>query len=48
MLQKDLSILKGASHEIELGQIWYQKKDLEKLEVRGWVLKSTDTCVQNH
>ena len=38
--------LKGASHEIELGKIWYQKKDLEKLEVRGWVVKSTGTCVQ--
>ena len=25
-----------------MGHIWYQKKDLEKLEVRGWVLKSTD------
>jgi len=20
-----------------MGQIWYQKKDLEKLELRGWV-----------
>ena len=40
--------LKGAYHEIELGQIWYKKKDLEKLEVRGWVLKSTETCVQRY
>ena len=23
------SMLKGASHEIEIGCIWYQKKDLE-------------------
>jgi len=29
--------LKGASHEIEVSQIWYLKKDLEKLELRGWV-----------
>ena len=27
--------LKGASHEIEMGRIWYQKKDLEKLKLRG-------------
>ena len=27
--------LKGASHETEMGQIWYQKKDLEKLELHG-------------
>ena len=26
--------LKGASHEIEMGRIWYQKKELEKIEVR--------------
>ena len=29
--------LKGASHEIEFGRIWYQKNDLEKLALRGWV-----------
>ena len=33
--------LKGASHENQFGQIWYQKKDLEKLEVRGWLIKFT-------
>jgi len=27
--------LKGASHEIEMGRTWYQKKDLGKIEVRG-------------
>jgi len=27
--------LKGVSHEIDMGQIWYQKKDLEKLELHG-------------
>jgi len=32
-----LAYLKGASHEIEMGRIWNQKKDLEKLELRGWV-----------
>ena len=35
-------MLKGASHEIEFGQIWYQKKDLEKLELRGWVPMLSD------
>ena len=44
----DCKSLKGASHEIELRQIWYQKKDLEKLEQRGWVQKSTDTFVQRY
>jgi len=34
--------LKGAWHEILTVVCWYQKKDLEKLEQRGWVLKSTD------
>ena len=34
--------LKGASHEIELSQIRYQKKDLEKLELRGWVPTGTN------
>jgi len=27
---REFDALKGASHEIELGQIWYQKKELEK------------------
>ena len=41
-LKKKAAIsLKGASHEIDFGQICYQKKDLEKLEVRGWFIKST-------
>jgi len=31
-------LLKGASHETEMGQIWYQKKDLEKLELRRYLL----------
>ena len=39
----EYTVLKGASHEIELGHIWYEKKDLEKkdlekLEHSGWVL----------
>jgi len=29
--------LKGACLEIEMGKIWYLKKDLEKLECSGWV-----------
>ena len=33
--------LKGASHKIDFGQILYQKKDLQKLEVREWLIKST-------
>ena len=32
----------GASHEIEMGRIWYLKKDLQKLEVRRLFLKLTD------
>ena len=40
--------LKGASHEIEMGQIWYQKKDLEKLELRGKVIVSTDACARSY
>jgi len=27
--------LKGAWHEVLFGQIWYKKKDLKKLELRG-------------
>jgi len=40
--------LKGASHENQFGQIWYQKKDLEKLEVRGLVFKSTDAQARSY
>ena len=40
--------LKGASHEIEIGCIWYQKKDLEKFYVRGWFKVLADTCVQRY
>ena len=36
--QKNLD-LKGASHKTEMGRIWYQKNDLEKLEAQG-VLRS--------
>jgi len=34
--------LKGVSHKIEMGQIWYQKKDLEKLELHGYILALTE------
>ena len=36
--------LKGASHEIEMGRIWYQKKDLEKLELRRYIGALTEVC----
>ena len=39
-------ILKGASHEIEMGRIWYQKKDLEKLELRGYISSLSEARVQ--
>ena len=38
--------LKGASHEIPMGQIWYQMKDLEKLELRGYIFALTATCIR--
>ena len=38
--------LKGASHEIEMDRIWYQMKDLEKLELRGWFTLLSVVCVQ--
>ena len=41
-----MTVLKGATHEIEMGQIWYQKKDLEKLELRGWVPTLTSARTQ--
>ena len=31
-----------------MGRIWYQKKDLEKLEVRGWFIKSTDAFTRSY
>ena len=41
-------ILKGASHEIEIGQIWYQKKELEKLELRRYILALTEVCARRY
>ena len=38
----------GASHEIDFGQIWYQKKDLEKLEVRGLFIKLADARARSY
>ena len=38
--------LKGAPHEIEKGQIWYQKKDLEKLELRRQVSSLSEAHVR--
>jgi len=38
--------LKGAWQVILSVDIWYQKKDLEKLELLGWVLKWTCTCTK--
>jgi len=43
---REFDALKGASHEIELGQIWYQKKDLETLEQRGYILALTEVCAR--
>jgi len=40
--------LKGDSHEIEMGQIWYQKKDLEKLELHGYILAVTKACARRY
>ena len=40
--------LKGASHEIEMGRIWYQKKGLEKLEVRGYFIMSVDAHARSY
>ena len=39
--------LKGASHEIEMDCIWYQKKDLEKLELCGLVILLTDVHLKS-
>ena len=36
------SDLKGACHKIEIGRIWYQSKDLKKLEKRGCVPASAN------
>ena len=36
------------SHEIDFGQIWYQKKDLEKLEVRRWFIKLADARARSY
>jgi len=31
------NLFKRACNKVDIGQIWYQKKALEKLERRGWV-----------
>ena len=48
MFFRDTIPLKGASPQIEIGCIWYQKKDLEKLEVRGWFRVLTDARAQSY
>jgi len=36
------------NHEIDFGQIWYQKADIEKLEQHGRVISVADAHKQNN
>jgi len=46
--REEIKNLSGASSEIEFGRISYQKKDLEKLELRGWFLTLDEASVQSY